>query len=209
MYTLFMRSNRPPQPERAEISALHEHAVKNIRFIRETMERATHFTAVPGWGMVFMGVTACFAGLVASLQPSNNAWLVTWLSEALLASAISVRTMARKARKAKISLLSGTGRKFVFSLCPPMLAGALLTVVFYRSGLVDTLPGLWLLLYGTGIVTGGAFSVRIVPVMGMCFMLMGVAALFAPPLWGDGFMAVGFGGLHLIFGYIIARRYGG
>lgn len=197
------------EPNRAEIPALHEHAMDNLRFIRETMERAAYFTAVPGWGTVFMGVTAFFAALTASHQSSTDAWLATWLAEAVLGCIIGVWTMSCKAHRAKLPLLSGTGRKFALSLCPPMLAGGLLTVIFYRNGWMHVLPGLWLLLYGTAIVTGGAFSVRIVPVMGLSFMIFGTTAFFTPPSWGDAFMAAGFGGLHVIFGFMIARWHGG
>jgi hypothetical protein len=108
-----------------------------------------------------------------------------------------------------MSLLSGPGRKFALSLSPPLVAGALLTAVLYRAQVVELIPGMWLLLYGVGIVTGGAFSVKIVPVMGLGFMLVGAAALFCPAAWGNSLMAAGFGGLHLIFGIIIARRHGG
>jgi hypothetical protein len=53
------------------------------------------------------------------------------------------------------------------------------------------------------------FSVPAVPIMGLCFMVFGAVALFAPPEYANLFMAAGFGGLHLLFGLIIARRYGG
>jgi hypothetical protein len=192
-----------------EPPALHDRAMDNLRFIRETMERASSFTAVPGWGGVVMGVTALCASFVAALQTTRNLWLATWVVEALLALVIGGWAMDRKARVAETPLLTGPGRKFALSYSPPILVGVLLTVVLYRAGLVNALPGTWLLLYGTGVVTGGAFSVKIVPVMGLCFMLLGAVALFAPIIWGNYLMAAGFGGLHIIFGIIIARRHGG
>lgn len=181
----------------------------NLRYIRETMERATSFTAVPGWGGVAIGVTACVATGLAVRQRTPRAWLMTWLVEALLALAIGGWTMKRKAQAGESKLLSGPGRKFALSLFPPLFAGAVLTVVLYRAHFLQVLPGLWLLLYGTGVVTGGAFSVRIVPVMGLCFMSLGIVALGLPLAYGNWCMAAGFGGLHILFGVIIARSHGG
>ncbi len=189
--------------------ALHDRAMDNLRFIRETMERASSFTAVPGWGGALMGATAMAAAAVAAVQPTWSRWLATWVGEALLALVIGGFALVRKARRAGTPVLSGPGRKFALAYAPPILAGVLLTVVLLRSGMVSALPGAWLLLYGTAVVAGGAFSVKIVPVMGMCFMLLGALALFAPAAWGDYLMAAGFGGLHVIFGVIIARRHGG
>jgi hypothetical protein len=181
----------------------------NLKFIRETMERAGSFTAVPGWGGFAMGVSALAASVIAASQSTREAWLITWLLEGMFAIGLGALAMTRKANLAQVPLMSAPARKFVLSFAPPLMVGALLTLVLYRAGLTGAIPGTWLLLYGTGVVTGGAFSVRVVPVMGLCFMFLGAVALFCPLSWGTAFLATGFGGLHLVFGTIIARRYGG
>ena len=189
--------------------ALHDRAIDNLRYIRETMERASAFTAVPGWGQVVIGVTALVATYIAAHQPTARSWLGTWLAEAIISLLIAGWLMDRKARRLGTPLFSGPGRKVAFSLSPPMVVGALLTVVLFRARLTQAIPGMWLLLYGTGVVTGGMFSVGVVPVMGICLMVLGAAGLFVPEAWGNWLMAAGFGGLHIVFGSIIARKYGG
>ena len=197
---------RPPEEPPLE---LHERARDNLAFIRQTMERAGSFTAVSGWGQVVIGVTGLLAAWLASRQASADNWLATWSVAAIVAMGIGVVTTGMKARAIGEPIRSGPGRKFVLSLAPPLVAGAVLTLVLFRAGMAGMLPGLWLLLYGAGIVGAGTNSVRVVPVMGFSSMLLGIAALFTPPGWGDLFMAAGFGGLHIVFGTVIARRYGG
>jgi hypothetical protein len=197
------------QPIRREPIPLHAHAMDNLRYIRETMERAGSFTAVPGWGGVAMGLTALASAFLASRQGTPRAWLETWLVEGSLAIALGILAMWRKASAAGLPLWSAPARKFVFSFVPPLIAGGALTVVLWNAGLATAIPGVWLMLYGTGVITGGAFSVPIVPVMGACFLVEGAVATFAPAAWGDFWLGLGFGGLHILFGFIIARRYGG
>jgi hypothetical protein len=194
---------------RADDLALHDRAMDNLRFIRETMERAGSFTAVSGWGQVAIGITALIAAYAGSLQSDVYVWLGVWGLEALLALAIGGWTVAWKAHSAGLPMLSGPGRKLALSMAPPLVTGAILTIVLVEAGLVAPLPGMWLLLYGTGVVAAGTFSVRIVPVMGLCCMLVGFVALLSPPAWGDMLMAIGFGGVHIVFGLLIAWRYGG
>ena len=194
---------------KSEPPALHARAMDNLAFIRDTMEAAGSFTAVSGWGMVAVGFIATIAAMIASAQNSPLESIYVWMAAAVLAPCVAVWAIVRKARRAHMPLLSGPGRKFILSFSPSMLVGALLTIVLYRGGLTNTIPGMWLLLYGTGVVAGGAFSVRIVPVMGICFMLAGMLALFTPVAWNDWIMAVAFGGLHIAFGVAIARRHGG
>ncbi len=184
-------------------------AADHLRYIRETMESAAEFTAVPGWAGVAMGITALAASFLAARQATPRAWVAVWLAEAFVAVAIAAPAAATKARRANSSLFSGPGRKFVLSFAPPVVVGGLLTLAMVQLGAVSTLPGVWLLLYGTAIVTGGAFSVRVVPIMGLCLMALGGAALFAPAIWGDMFMAAGFGVIQIAFGIWIALRYGG
>jgi hypothetical protein len=183
-------------------------ALEDLRFIRETLERSSAFTAIPGWGQVAMGATALPAAWLAARQGSHAMWLTVWLAEAVLASSIGITATQNKAQRTAVPLTSGPGRKFALSFLPAVVAGAVLTVILYQSGLLRFLPGTWLLLFGAGVISAGALSVAIVPAMGTCFMLLGVVALMFPA-WGNLWMGLGFGGLHLGFGLNIARRYGG
>ena len=191
------------------VPALHDRAIDNLRYIRETMERATPFTGISGRGEMAIGATAFAASLIAAQQSTFNLWLAVWLAEGLISLLIAGWSMDRKARAIDMPLGSGPGRKAVFSLTPPMLAGGLLTIVLVQAGLTNAIPGVWLLLYGTGVITGGMYSVKVVPIMGICLMVLGALALFSPPAFANWFMAAGFGGLHVIFGAIIVRKYGG
>ena len=167
------------------------------------------FTAVPGAGGIAMGVIGFAAALVAAKQSSFDAWLLTWLAAAVIAASVGLVAMLHKARRADLALARGPGLRFALSLVPPLLAGGALTLALYRTGQIQLLPGTWLVLYGAATITGGAFSVRVVPVMGACFMLLGVVALFAPQGLGDWFLAAGFGALQVVSGVIIMRRHGG
>ena len=192
---------------------LHDRALANLQYIRSAMERAGSFTAVPGWGMVAVGATAVVAAWVAHRTVGEASWLRVWLAEGVLAFALGSGALLHKARRGGDPVLSGPGRRFGLSFLPALLVGALLTLALQRhadpAAATGTIPGMWLLCYGTGVVTGGAFSVRVVPLMGLGFMALGALALFAPAAWRDALMAAGFGGLHIAFGAIIARRYGG
>ncbi len=206
-----------PRPHRIRrfrhSAAMPEHPTANLaddlRFIRETMERSAAFTAVSGWGHVLLGATALGAAWLAARQLSPFGWLSVWLGEAILAIAIALLSCTWKANRVGVPLFSGPARKVALGLAPPLVAGAFLTFLLFRAGMSSALPATWLLLYGAGIMTGGAFSVAIVPVMGVCFMLLGGLTVLAPATWGHWFLAAGFGGVHIVFGLLIARRHGG
>ena len=188
-------------------------ALDDLRFIRRAMERAGAFTAVPGRGMVAMGAVALAATLATTALwpalPGSDRWLLIWLGAAAVAFVVGALALRAKAARSAVPLASGPVRKFVLGLCAPLAAGVLLTLALRREGAVVAIPGLWLLLYGAGVVAAGAFSTRSVPAMGLGFLALGALALFTPPAWADAWMAAGFGGLHVAFGLWIARRHGG
>jgi hypothetical protein len=205
-------SPNPPAPSQGgpeTPDALHARALDDLRYIRRTMEGAASFTALSGWGVFAIGVTAFPAAYLAAGAELHRVWMLVWLIEAIVGVAIGFGSTARKARRAQEPLFGRPGRKFALTFATPMAAGAILTVPLYYGGMAALLPGVWLLLYGTAFATAGAFSVSTVPVMGLCFMVAGTAALASPASLGNYFMAAGFGALHLVFGALIARKHGG
>lgn len=204
MSTRPLREATPPKPP----LALHERAADNLRYIRETMERATAFTAISGLGYVLIGVTAVGTAWVASLQTSPEAWAAVWLAELVLASLIGVGMTARKARSQGERMRSYAGRKLLLAFSPPMAVGGLLTIAALMADAQSLVPGIWLGLYGAGVMTGGAYSVRVVPLMGASFIGMAALALLTP-IHGDIALALGMGGLHILFGLVIWRWHGG
>jgi hypothetical protein len=200
---------RPIRQDSSDPIGLHTQAMDNLRFIRSAMENAGPFTAVPGVGGMLMGATAVFAAFAAHLSKSSRAWFAIWAGEALLALGIGLAFSYRKAIRNGTTLLSRSFRRFVLAMVPAVFTGALLTYVLPRAGLHGMLPSVWLLLYGVGVSSGGAFSVRVVPIMGVSFIAVGTVAALAPLAWTDPLLALGFGGLHIIFGFEIARNYGG
>ncbi|MEO1480226.1 MAG: hypothetical protein AAFV01_16790 [Bacteroidota bacterium] len=205
----------------------HEAASAQLRFIRDAMERSARFTAVPGWGGVAMGVTALGAAWLAAQQPTPSEWLRVWAGEAVVGVILGLVFLIRKAQASGLDVRVGQGRKFLLGLAPALLAGVALTLAVYgfdvgptkeyfvRQGAVEAtaslrlLPGLWLLCYGVGVISAGMFSVRLVPTMGLGFLGLGLLALLSPAAWGTAYLAAGFGGLHVIFGILIARKHGG
>jgi hypothetical protein len=201
--------NTARKPAADRPATLDQKAQEHLRYIRAAMERSGSFTAVPGWGGVAMGGTALIAAWLASRAATSQAWLSVWLAEGVLAFLIGCFAIRRKAARSGTPLFDGAARRFAMTLAPPILAGAIATVALAHQGQFGVLPGLWLLLYGAAVVTGGASSVRVVPLLGLALMAVGTAALFSPPVWGNAYLAAGFGGLQIGFGLFIAGRHGG
>jgi hypothetical protein len=204
-----LKTKTPSGRRHHRATQIRVNAAEDLRFIREAVEHSSRFTDVPGVGMIVIGCTALVATVIARLPENAHAWLAVWAAEGFLAVAIGLAAVSLKARANGSTLFALPTRKFFLGLLPALVAGAALTGILADSGRYDLIPGLWLLLYGTAVVSAGAHSVRIVPIEGLCFMLLGLVTLPAPDGYGSVALALGFGGFHIAFGAIIARRYGG
>lgn len=194
----------PPDP-----IPLHQHVEADLRYIRTAIERAGEFTSLSGWGQVAVGLTALAAATIAPANLMQDRWVAIWLGEALVAAAISVSSAALKAQRLGLPLFGVAGRRFLLAFATPAAAGVVLTAALVRADANALLPATWLLTYGAAVSGGGAFSVPSVPALGAALMATGALAAFAPPAWANAILAFGFGGLHLGFGFWIARRHDG
>src|SRR5437667_10665812 len=189
---------RKEENARSAPVSIGDRAIDNLQFIRETMERSVHFTAVPGYGGILMGMTAIAAAYIASTQPLAQGWLITWLTEVFLAFSIGVLAMWQKSRIVGTPLLSGPAKKFAMCFAPPLICGVAITPGLWRYEHHDVMAPVCMLCYGAAVVCGGAFSVRVVPIMGWCFIAFGSVAFALPAHYGNLLMALSFGGLHII-----------
>jgi hypothetical protein len=191
------------------VTSVGAHAAETLQFIRHAMERSSTFSAVPGTGGAVMGGIGLAAAALAAGQPSATRWLAVWLGAALVAFVVGIVTMRQKAQRLGAPLVGAPARRFALGVAAPLLSGAALTYGLWLHGAWALMPPTWLLLYGTGLLVGGVFSVAPMRALGLAFMVCGAAALVTPPEWGNVWLALGFGALQVAFGVYIARQYGG
>jgi len=198
-----------PAREQVEPAEISGYAADNLLYIRQAMERSSTFTSIPGIGGALMGVVALIAAAVAGAQQTSERWLLTWIAAAIVAATVGLVTMGLKAKRAGSTLTGATAKRFALGMAAPFVAGAAITFQLWSVGAYAVMAPAWLLLYGAGVLTGGIFSVPIVRVIGVCFMMLGVLAIATPSAWGNLWLAAGFGGLQVAFGAYIARHHGG
>ena len=189
--------------------SLGHRAAEDLRFIRDTMARTATFTAVPGAGGVVMGIIGVGGAIVASQQPTADRWLGAWLFSAAVAFAAGVVAIVIKGQRHGMSLDGQTSRNFAIGLAAPLAAGSAITYALWTVRGYAVMPAVWLLLYGTGVLVGGMFSVPVVRITGALFMVLGVVAVFTPPEFGNLWLGIGFGALQIGGGIFILRRHGG
>ena len=202
-----MHGPAPPIRSSAPV-AIDSHALGTLNYIRSSIEAAGAF-AVPGTAGVAMGAVGLAATGLACVPALSGHWIGIWLSASILASGLGVVLIARHRAGHGLTLYRGPARRFVLCLCPALLAGGVLTAVLWQSGESRLLPGMWLLLYGSVVLSATLLTapamMRLIGIMGALFVLWGAVAFELPLRWHNFVLGAGFGVLHLAFGLLIGR----
>jgi hypothetical protein len=187
---------------------IESRALGTLSYIRASIDAAGSL-AVPGAAGILMGTLGLIATVFASLNGLRAHWLEIWLCTAVIASLLGGALMARQAARRAGTLFSTPLRKFALCLSPALLGGAVLTFVLWNAGMERLIPGMWLLLYGCGVISAStvtnAINLRLIVSMGALFIVLGAIAFAAPRATHTLLLGGGFGLLHLIFGVLIGR----
>ncbi|WP_129643046.1 hypothetical protein [Peristeroidobacter agariperforans] len=183
---------------------LDSHAMATLRYIRESMDAAGS-VAVPGSAGIAMGAVGLAATALSLIPNLASHWLAIWLVAAPIAALAGASLMTRSASLVSFIGSGKPGRKLLLGLMPSLFAGAVMTAVLWQANYLGAAPGIWLLLYGCALISAGVFTKVIVRWMGGCFVALGLLALVTPAQLQIPLLGLGFGGLHITFGFLIAR----
>ena len=187
-----------------EIQRLDSHAASTLRYIRASMEGAVSL-AVPGSAGLALGVLGLLTAAISSVPGLHAHWLEIWLSASLVGAAVGGTLVVRESSLRNLRLIGTPLRKFVLCLTPSLFAAVVMTAVHWTYGNLHAIPGTWLLLYGCALITASAATTRTIGILGGCFALLGMMALLLPDDLQILILAIGFGGLHIVFGFVIGR----
>lgn len=196
-----------PKSERRVLPGDHpvridSHAVATLQYIRASMESASSL-ALPGSAGIAMGSVGLLAALFSSAPSLHHLWLQIWMCAALMATVLGGSLVLRPSELHELPLIGAPIAKFALCLLPSIFGGAVLTAVQWSYGNLHAIPGTWLLLYGCALVAASVATTRTIGIMGASFIGLGVLAFLLPDHLQMLALGVGFGGLHILFGFLI------
>ncbi len=183
---------------------LDSHAAATLRYIRASMESAASL-AVPGSTGIASGIVGVLAAIASSVPTLRPHWLIIWLLAAVAAAGVGGALLLRAPSLSSLTIDGAPIRRFAIGLLPSLFAGAVMTWVLWANAASRLIPGTWLLLYGCGLVAASAATTRALGILGGSFVAMGLLALLLPANAQILMLGAGFGGLHIVFGYLMGR----
>lgn len=202
----------------------HHEAQTNLRLIRELMERSTKYSTFSGLSGVLAGTVAILGCLsqwkwVQTLGPieQKRAFLLNWSIVLILAIGMDYLLTKRRAPLVGKTIISRLGKQMILASLPGLGMGTLLTLSLLQHGFLDLIYPFWMLAYGAAVCAVGLFSQVEVSKLGWAFFVTGFVTFVFDFLISDANLrltgglimtAVTFGGFHIIYGLVMARRVG-
>lgn len=183
---------------------LDSHAAATLRYIRASMESAVSLS-VPGSTGIASGIVGVLAAIVSSVPALRPHWLIIWLLAAVVAAGVGGALLLRQPSLSSLTIGGAPIRRFAIGLLPSLFAGAVMTWILWVNAGPRIIPGTWLLLYGCGLIAASAATARTIAILGGSFVVTGLLALVLPENMQILMLGAGFGGLHIVFGYLMGR----
>lgn len=192
--------------------------IQDIAEIRSMMERSSKFLSLSGWAGILAGVYALFGAWVANsllgFQPDTIFYsyldltniLLTAGGVLVLALVTALLDSRRKAQKREESAWNSTSKRLLASIAVPLFTGGLVIILLLQYGLLGLMAPFTLIFYGLALYNAGFYSIREVRLMGFAQMILGLLNLGFIET-GLLFWAIGFGGIHIVYGIYMHFRY--
>ncbi len=182
----------------------HE-AVDQLRVVNEIFVRSRLYRNLPGASGITAGLLALFGGTLfgwtyGSAADFPLAFIATWTLVWVLALMSHLFFSIRNANRRMEPVLSEVALLLAQTILPALAVAAILAVAMVRLGQVELLAGLWILVYGMGVLSCRPYVDPWIGWFGWSFLIIGSIHLVWLPGHSNGFMTLSFGLLHLGYG---------
>ena len=201
-------------------------SLDTLNDIKRLMERSSRFISLSGLSGVSAGIFALIGAWFAngSVEAYRNhddtsgylgasdfyqlKWKLVTIAFYVLICALlaSIYFTWSKARRNKLPVWDHTSKKLLINLCIPLFAGGLfVTGLLYHSEWHFVAPAC-LMFYGLALVNASKYTLSEIRYIGLLEILLGAVNMYYFE-YSLFFWAIGFGGLHIIYGLIMWLKY--
>jgi hypothetical protein len=179
-----------------------------IQDIKTMMERSTRFSSISGKAGIVVGILAVivFAGIKWFNVTSVASLFVVMVGTLILALSIGLYLSIAKAKKEGAAIFDTTAKRFLVQFFIPLIVGGILCLIFAYHGDYTYIPSIMLIFYGFALLHASKFSLDTIKNLGYLELIIGLLAA-AFTTYGMWFWVIGFGLLHVIYGFIIYTKY--
>lgn len=200
----------------------HEEQLAAIQEIRDMMDHATRIKSISGLSGILAGILSfvCLYAvyLVTGISPiesealdrmwytSSQALILCFISLLIICIGIGFYLAMRNANQSGKSAWDNSAKRLACSLAIPVLAGGIFSILLTRFGLIAIAAPATLLFYGMGLVSASKYTLDAVRTVGLLFIFLGLLATYFLA-YGLVIWALGFGLVHVVYGFIIYVKY--